>query len=139
VSMNDAMKARFQASLERAARKAGIDLTGLKFEQCTTDRTWGDRVGQVFYGASPEVNERAARFFLEWIQKQPHVGNYEAQRSRSYQGAMYYRKFSNGAGGWDKSPLKPYAEYTLPSGFVMSVVEERTGVAVNTTYFPCAD
>lgn len=133
------MKARFQASLERAARKAKMDLTGLKYETCTTDSTWGDRVGQVFYGASPEINERAARFFLAWIQKQPHTPNYDCQVSRSYQGAMHYRKFTNGAGAWHTGEPKPYTPMTLSNGFVVDVVEERTGVAVNTNYHPCAD
>jgi hypothetical protein len=67
------------------------------------------------------------------------MSSYEEQSSLSYHGEMYYRKFSNGAGGWEKGKPTPYVEYTLPSGFVMSVVEERTGVAVNTTYYPCSD
>lgn len=130
---------KFQAALSRAAKKAGINVEHIKSEHVCTDRTWGDRCGVVFYGGSPELNERVARFFLAWLGKHAGTGSYDAQRSVSYQGRMYFTRFTNGVAGWYAGALPDYAPRTLDNGFVLRRLEGYEGVAVNTTYYPCAD
>jgi hypothetical protein len=131
---------RFKAALARAAAKAGVSLEGLQSTAVCTDRTWGDRCGVVFYGASPEVNERAARFFLAYAGKQPRKSSYEAQSSLSYHGGMVFTRWSNGAQGWHSGALAPApAPRTAENGFVHERLEGYEGVAVNTTYYPCSD
>jgi hypothetical protein len=133
---------KFKTSLARAAAKAGVSLDGLEITGCTTDRTWGDRVGVVFYGAAPEVNERAARFFLAYAQRAPRKSSYDSQSSLSYQGVMHFVRYSNNAQGWYTGALPvapaPYKS-DLCGDFVFERVEGYEGVAVNTTYYPCAD
>lgn len=131
---------KFESALRGAAAKAGIDLSGLKFERCVTDRTWGDRCGVVFFGASAEVNKRAAEFVYTWMAKRPRVSSYDAQSSLSFQGLMSFQRFTNGAGGWSPGalPADP-APYAISTGFVMARTEGFEGFAVNTTYYPCAD
>lgn len=132
---------RFRPILARKAAKAGVDISQLRIEGCTTDRTWGDRCGLVFYGASAEVNERAARCFLAWAQKQPRNSSYESQNSLSWQGPMNFLRFNNGAQGWHTGPAKskPAPMPLTGCDFVLECVEQREGFAVNTTYYPCAD
>lgn len=138
--MTKTQTAKFETALRAAAAKASVSLDGLKWEACTTDRTWGDRCGLVFYGASPEVNERAAKFFHAWMAKQPRQGSYEAQRSLSFQGLMNFVRYSNGAQGWYKGALPPAPPpRTSESGFVHERTAGYEGYAVNTTYYPCAD
>lgn len=132
---------KFQTALASAAAKAGIDISALKSAGCTTDSTWGDRCGIVFYGASIEVCERAAQFFLAYAQKQPRNSSYESQSSLGYQGRMHFVRYSNNAQGWYRGelPAAP-APYNIGTdGFVLERVEGYEGVAVNTTYYPCAD
>lgn len=130
-------------AMRAAAAKGGLDLTGLQVERCSTDRTWGDRDGLVFFGAAPEVNERAAKFFEVWAHKNLRrlgaVGGYETQESIHFEGAFYFVAFDNGARGWhrgeDKSGLKvgdkPYSYLTK--------TEARAGFATSFVYYPCAD
>ncbi|MES2384510.1 MAG: hypothetical protein V4593_08170 [Pseudomonadota bacterium] len=132
----------FQSALSRAAEIAGVSLEGLLSAQCTTDRTWGDRCGVVFYGATMAVCERAARFFLAYAQRQPRRSSYDAQSSLGYHGVMHFVRYSNGAQGWYTGALPPAPAPTTIQGcgdFVFERVEGYEGVAVNTTYYPCAD
>ena len=137
---NAARLAKFETALRAAAAKAHISLDGLKWEQCTTDRTWGDRCGLVFYGASAEVNERAAKFFHAWMAAQPRSSSYDAQSSLSVEGIMHFVRYSNNAQGWHRGalPAAP-APYTIGGDFVLERVAGFEGYAVNTTYYPCAD
>lgn len=140
--MNATQAAKFETALRAAAAKAGIALEGLKWEQCTTDRTWGDRCGLVFHGASAQVNRRAAEFFHAWVAAQPRRSSYEAQSSLSVEGLMHFTRWSNGACGWSKGALQAApapAELAGCSGFVLARTEAFEGYAVNTTYYPCAD
>jgi len=75
-------------ALKNAAAKAGFDARNVKVEACTTDNTWGDRCGYVFFGGSDEVNERAAHWFLAWYSKCAPQSSYNAQRSISYFGEL---------------------------------------------------
>jgi hypothetical protein len=129
----------FRAALEKAAAKCGCDIGELRWEPCTIDRTWGDRVGRVFFGASDEVNKRAADFFFAWRAKQKHRGCYDAQNSLSLAGKFTFLRFSNGADGWYRGVREPGEPTVLESGFVIECVERREGYAVSTTYYPCAD
>ncbi len=132
---------KFKSSLAIAATKAGVSLDGLQVMGCTTDRTWGDRVGLVFYGAAADVCERAARFYLAYAQKQPRKSSYDAQASLSYQGIMHFVRYSNGAQGWYTGalPPAPACPADVNDGFILERVECYEGYAVNTTYYPCAD
>ncbi len=137
---NAAHLAKFETALRAAAAKAHIALEGLKWEQCTTDRTWGDRCGLVFYGASAEVNKRAAEFFHAWMAKQPRRSSYDAQSSLSVEGLMHFVRYSNGAQGWHRGAVTPApAPYKIGADFILERVEAFEGFAVNTTYYPCAD
>lgn len=144
--MEKGWRRKFKAALEGAAAKAGISLEGLEFDACTTDQTWGDRCGLVFYGAAPEVNERAAKFFEAWARKNLRklgaVGGYETQESIGFAGEMYFTAYSNGAHGWykmrkdTKLPAegeKPYANLDL------TCTKVRQGFATSYVYYPCAD
>lgn len=125
----------FEQSLHAAAARAGFakQIADVKFEFATLERTWGDRVGYVFYGADAATNERAARYFEKWYAKYAGPGSYEAQRSIAFRGEYSFSKFSNGAGGWSEGKLAPY------TGGSVTRVETREGYAVSTTYFPCSD
>src|SRR5689334_4557943 len=85
----------FKADLEKAAEKAGCDLSKLEIESCYMDRTWGDRCGFFFSG---EHAERAANWFYWWLTHKPLPSSYEAQRS-TYQPEAWSRMVckSNGA------------------------------------------
>ena len=142
MGMNTTQAAQFETALRRAAAKAHISLDGLKWEGCTTDRTWGDRCGLVFYGASAAVNKRAAEFFYAWMCAQPRKGSYEAQTSLSVEGVMHFVRYSNKACGWYRGALPAAPEPRKLEGcgdFVLERVEGFEGYAVNTTYYPCAD
>lgn len=140
-------RAEFKAAIERAAAKCGSDISNLKWEDCSTDRTWGDRCGLVFFGAADDVNERAAKYFEKWAHKHLRamgvVGSYNAQASISYAGEMYYSKCENGAGGWypegtDKVDLAAKT-ITTNYGSVSHAIEMRLGFATSYVYFPCAE
>lgn len=126
---------KFRAALAVAASKAGVSLEGLQIEGCTIDNTWGDKVGLAFFGAAPEVNARAARFFEAWARKHLRamgvVGGYGCQESINYVGPMFRATYPNGAGGWYR---ESYRERMGGEG--ATVVD---GVAVSYVYYPCAD
>lgn len=148
---------KFEAALKVSADKAGISLDGLRFERCTTDATWGDRTGLVFFGASPVVNERAARFFETWasknLRKLGAVGGYQSQESIRYEGAFHFSRYDNGANGWHRGPTISYEGFVKASGeesgrdangaFRYAAqarpVETREGFATSFVYYPCAD
>jgi hypothetical protein len=141
----------FEANLKAAMAKAGVGFEGLKWDGCTTDQTWGDRCGLVFYGGTPEVNERAARYFERWankhLRKLGGVGGYESQESISYFGPMTYVRFSNKAEGWHKGTneqrgykvghVEVYGKGE--STFEIRTEEVREGFATSYVYYPCAD
>lgn len=134
-----------EAALKKAAAKCGANIEGLKWEHCTTDNTWGDRVGLVYYGAAPEVCERAAKYAEAWMAKNLRklgvVGGYDAQESIGYVGVYHYTAWSNKACAWSKGPLKsedvighkPYKDLDLVC------TEVRTGHATSYVYYPGAD
>ena len=138
----------FKTALTSAATKAGIDTADLKWERCTTDSTWGDRCGLVFFGASPEVCERAARYFEAWARKHLRamkvVGGYGSQESIGYVGEMYFVRYENGANGWYVNrPSMAKVDFeagtvTTDYGHVTRPVEMRRGIAVSYIYYPCA-
>ncbi len=133
---------KFRTALNAAAAKAGIDVSAVEWTTCTTDATWGDRVGQVFFGSDDVTNERAARFFHAWIRKNSPSGNYDAQSSICFDGKFHYSRFSNGCEGWHKGPANEYEPQMLRSGdwsFLLERVEVKHGFAVSTTYYPGAD
>lgn len=138
----------FSNALHAAAMKAGSDLTGLQWESCDTDRTWGDRCGLVFFGASPEVNERAARFFETWasrnLRKLGVVGGYNAQESVGFVGELVFTRYANGASGWHRYTGRETLDFealtvTTDYGYTSHPVEMRRGVATSYVYYPCAD
>lgn len=137
----------FTAALATAAKQCGCDITGLRFERCTTDQTWGDRCGLVFFGASDAVNERAARFFEKWAQLNLRrlgvVGvNYGAQASISYEGEFYFACYDNGAQGWHRDrDIVDFEKMTVTTsyGYVSHPVELRRGFATSYVYYPGAD
>jgi hypothetical protein len=140
-------RALFTKALETAAKKAGFEAP--KFEDCTTNNTWGDRVGLVFYGSTPEVNERAAKFFEAWaskyLRKLGAVGGYDAQGSIGYSGAFHYVRYDNKAAGWyrgAKNTDKPGEVKATKevNGYDLKCVETRDdGHATSYVYYPCAD
>jgi hypothetical protein len=131
----------FKASLARKAKAAGTDLTGLQIEGCSIERTWGDLVGYVFWGAAPEVNERCAAYFTRWMGKNdPRKGGYGAQRSLGDRGVYYFARYDNGAKGWYRGALpadSKVGEAKYDGGPVLE--ETREGFAASTTYYPCAE
>lgn len=137
----------FTAALARAAKQCGCDITSLRFERCTTDATWGDRCGLVFYGASDAVNERAARFFEKWaaenLRKLGVVGvNYGAQASISYEGEFYFCRYENGAQGWHRDrDTVDFEKMTVTTsyGYVSHPIELRRGFATSYVYYPGAE
>ena len=126
----------FETALRTAARGAQHDLAGLAWETCTTDATWGDRVGLVFWGASPETCERAARYFEAWASR--HMREYETQESIRFEGLRYYTAFDNGARGWHREPGEHPAGRPIPCTSVRCT-ETRVGFATSYAYYPCAD
>lgn len=137
----------FRSALENAAARAGIALQGLQFEGCSTDRTWGDRCGMVFFGATPEVCERAARFFVQWMHRWGRelniVGGYNRQASIGYEGQMVYTRWSNGAKDWYPLRGEPMpvvgTEQKYSEEFTNRLEEVRVGIAASYVYYPCAD
>lgn len=132
---------KFDRDLKRASERAGVDISGLQYDHATLEANWGDLVGLVFYGASREVNERAAQYFEKWAQKHFSAGNYNAQRAIRQMGEYHFSRFNNGAKGWYRGPLKEVPADRKLSGcdFVLKCVETREGFGVATTYYPCAD
>lgn len=138
----------FRAALTAAAAKAGTSLEGLEFEQCSTDRTWGDRCGMVFFGAPAQVCERAARFFVQWMHRWGReldiVGGYNRQASIGYEGEMVFTRWSNGAKDWfrlragEELPVVG-TEHKHSEQFTNRLEEVRTGVAASYVYYPCAE
>lgn len=140
--MTKTQNAKFEAAFRAAAAKAGVDISAVKWTGCTTDATWGDRVGQVFYGADPAVNERAAKFFEAWYRKNAAASSYDAQSSIGFAGLYHFSRYSNGAQGWYRGALPPApAPYKIDmcGDFVFERVEAYEGYAVSTTYYPSAD
>jgi len=146
--MTTTWESKFAAVLGASAKKAGMSLDGLKWERCTTDATWGDRCGLVFFGASPEINKRAAKFFEAWaalnLRKAGIVGDYNAQESIRFEGLFHYLAYNNGARGWyrgaDLESLKVGdVKYTLSNGFDLALTEKRDGFATSYVYYPCGD
>lgn len=127
-----------RAAIVDAAKRHGCDITGLSFEGASLDSTWGDKVGLVFWGASDDVNERAAAFAEQWFSKHGETfklfGRYEAQRSIGRCGVRYYSRFDNGASGWHDKPTGERAGDQRPA-----LVETRVGHSVSFVYYPCAD
>jgi hypothetical protein len=129
-------QAKFAGALYAAATKAGVGgLEDLEWEGVTTDATWGDRCGLVFFGATPEVNERAAMFFVAWagknLRKLGIVGGYQTQESISFAGEFTFTRFANGAKGWHRTR----GEYTGST----ELLETFKGFATSYVYYPCAD
>lgn len=134
--------AQFEKALARKAAAAGIDVSAVRYTAMTTDRTYGDRVGYAFHGASAEVNERVAVFFAAWLSRQPRTGSYEAQRSLAFEGVYHFERWSNGAQGWYRGALGAApAPHQLPGcgDFVFERAEGYEGYAVSTTYYPDCD
>lgn len=142
-------------AMKKQATACGCNIDGLDFEGCYTERTWGDRMGLAFFGASPEVCERAARFFEKWAAqnaKDMGIGDYSAQRSIAYEGPFYYVRFSNGASGWyrgttehkvgdvERKPAYVNSEgrEVFPA-YDLKTEEVRHGFATSYAYYPCAD
>jgi len=127
-----------RAAIARAAISKGWDITALEFEGASLDRTWGDKHGIVFWGGSPEVNQGAAALAEQWFRDHGATfklfGGYDAQQSVGLCGLRYYARFSNGASGWYRDPVKPRSEDQTPA-----LVETREGVSVSYVYYPCAD
>lgn len=115
---------------ERAARE-GVDVSTLQVEGVTADRTWGDKVGFVFFGCTDEVNERVAACFERFAVKHTTSGSYEAQRSIGICGPRYFREYANGAKGWGRDEKPEFCTSTP--------VRAHKGYSVSTTYYPCAD
>lgn len=142
----------FRAALESAMQKAGVSSEGLRFERCDTDRTWGDRCGLVFFGAAPDVCERAAKFFEAWAHKNLRklgvVGGYTSQESINFEGAFYFSAYDNGAKGWHRvrkdtvMPVAGVVQHIAVAGltpFDLACTEVRQGFATSYVYYPCAD
>jgi hypothetical protein len=137
----------FRSALTHAAKEAGFDVSSVKWERCTTDNTWGDRCGLVFFGASDEINERCAKYFLNWasknLRKAGVVGGYDTQESISFAGAMFFTRYDNGANGWHKPIFNKYdidaMTVTTDYGSVSHPIEMKKGFATSYVYYPCAD
>lgn len=137
----------FKSALVRAAREANIDISSVSWERCTTDSTWGDRCGFVFFGASDEINERCAKYFEIWASKNLRnagvVGGYESQESISFFGQMVFTRYNNGVNGWHAPRFKTYnfdaMTVTTDYGYVSRPIEMKKGYATSYVYYPCAD
>lgn len=139
----------FRKALEQAAAKAGFKAP--RFEDCTTDATWGDRCGLVFWGEAPEVCERAARYFESWARKHLRamnvIGGYNQQESIGVEGQFYFARYANGAKGWyrirkdTKIPVEGTGQTYNVGGepYTNTVEEVRLGYATSYVYYPCAD
>ena len=137
--------AMFETALRSAAAKCGQSLDGLRWERCTIDQTWGDRCGLVFFGSSAKVNERAAKFFEAWadknLRKLGAVGGYETQESIRFAGLFHFSEYSNGAKGWHRGPMgEAPAPRTLPGcgDFILERTKAHEGYATSYVYYPCA-
>ena len=137
----------FKSALIRAAQTAGFDLTPVEWTYCTTDNTWGDRCGLVFFGGSDEINERCAKYFKNWasanLRAAGVVGGYNAQESISFAGEMIFTKYDNGVEGWHVPCRNKYdfeaLTVTTDYGFVSQAVEMKRGFATSYVYYPGAD
>ena len=137
----------FKSALIRAARVAGFDVATVEWTYCTTDNTWGDRCGLVFFGASDEINERCAKYFEQWasanLRKAGVVGGYNAQESISFAGAMVFTRYDNGVNGWHVPRFCKYdfdaLTVTTDYGFVSQAIEMKKGFATSYVYYPGAD
>jgi hypothetical protein len=148
-------EAKFAGALYSAAQKAGIGaIEDIEWEHVTTDATWGDRCGLVFFGASPETCERAAKFFEAWacknLRKMKVVGGYGSQESIGYVGEFEFSRFSNGARGWHRvwsgstkrveGHVEKFGPSTVfPEGWELTTVEVKAGWATSYVYYPGAD
>ncbi len=155
----------FRKALHAAAAKCGSDVSGLTFGVCDTDRTWGDRCGLVFWGASPEVNEKAARYFERWASKHLRamgvVGGYDRQESISYFGPLRFIAYDNKASGWYRTSDRGVSDTKVGDGGEAMIgwhkasdpnakpgerewtaarcVGVRDGFATSYIYYPCAE
>lgn len=59
---------QLKADMDRAMVKAGVT-EQVKWETYSEPTSYGHKHGLVFYGASPEICERAARYFHKWAGK----------------------------------------------------------------------
>ena len=124
----------FEMALRQAAAQCRSDISELRWERLDIDRTWGDRVALGFYGASPEVCERAARFFHSWASKHlPALRSYEAQYSVDEVREMTRYGYDNGAKGWTSDASK------LPTYSCTTLEYTQTGYAVPFVYCPGAE
>lgn len=141
-------EAAFKSALTRAAKAAGVDVSSVNWECCTTDNTWGDQCGLVFFGAdNDETNERCARWFEKWahqnLRKAGVVGEYDSQESISFVGEMFFTRYANGTDGWHRPLFNKYdlnaMTVTSDFGRVIHPLEMRKGYATSYVYYPCAD
>ena len=77
---------KFETALAASAKKARVSLDGLKWDDHLYLDAWGDRTGLVFYGASSDVNARAAKFFEAWSVKNKLGSGYPATREVTHKG-----------------------------------------------------
>lgn len=132
-------EAKFAGALYAAMTKAGCvgAVEDLKWDRCAIDRTWGDKDGLVFYGSTPEMNERAAKFFETWagrnLRKMNVVGGYDRQEAIAYVGEFQFTRFENGAQGWHRKRGAGEPAYST------KLLETREGYATSFVYYPCAD
>lgn len=133
----------FPMVLSRKASACGVDVSNVKIDWITTEATWGDRCGFVFYGAERATLERVAAYFERWISKHGGRGSYACQRSIKAEGVFTFTRFSNGAEGWHRGE-EPKPEPKIigkgePHEFTLTCEEHDHGVAVSTHYYPGAD
>lgn len=113
----------FEVAIKAAAAKAGVDISGLKWDTATIDDNWGRDVGLVFSGS--EFAERAARFFAVWAQKHLYpIGSYKEQFRGDYHGEMRLTKTPSGTKWMCPRHLKDPGKYAI-------------GYATSYVYYPC--
>lgn len=108
---------RMLASLKIKAAASGCDISDLKIEYVTLERTWGDKDGMVFIGQNAE---RCAKFAAAWLAKNGNH-NYDGQNCASYLGVMTVG-IGSGKPEWSSNPYR-----------------QVTGHTISTFYYPCAD
>lgn len=146
--MTDALMKRFRVALDNAAKQKGIDASIIQWQPATMERTWGDRVGYVFF-VDTDVSESRAAFlacwaaktFERWYPDHAPEGSYGAQRSIGFCGRFHYVEFNNGAKGWYRGQITPFEPRPpMEDGWRLERIKAIPhGWGVATTYYPCAD
>ncbi len=124
-----------------AARKCGADMSDITIKYATLDRTWGDKVGLVVFGGTPELRARVASYLTKWLTK--HLTSllkrgYDQQISVDSEprNVAWLPKGATGTDG--VAPMTPPSYYS-PEDKADYVARIKPALGIGCVYYPCND